>query len=74
MTAAMVIALTIYAFTTKTDFTVCGGTLFIISATMMMFAIFVIFVRNYWVNMIWCSIGVILFGIYLIFDTQLIIG
>lgn len=69
MTAAMVVALTVYAFVTKTDFTVCGGTLFIVSVTMMMFGIFVIFTTNYWVNMIWCSIGVILFGVYLVFDT-----
>ncbi len=35
MTAGMTVALTIYAFTTKTDFTVCGGLFFVMSIAML---------------------------------------
>jgi FtsH-binding integral membrane protein len=74
MTAAMVISLTIYAFTTKADFTIMGGMFFILGASMLMLAIFCLFVRFYWLHMLYCCLGVILFGLYLVFDTQLIMG
>jgi len=67
-TAAIVIGLTIYAMTTKTDFTVCGGFLFMFGAVFVMFGIFSIFFGPT-LRMIYCIIGVLLFGIYLIVDT-----
>ena len=74
MTAAMVISLTVYAFVTKTDFTVLGGLFFILGACLTMFCIFAFIVRYHVLNMAICAIGVVLFGLYLIFDTQLIMG
>ena len=68
MTAGMVISLTIYAMTTKTDFTVCGGALFIIGAAFCMFGIFS-FLFGPTMHLIFCIIGVVLFGMYLVFDT-----
>jgi FtsH-binding integral membrane protein len=74
MTGAMVVSLCLYAFFTKTDFTMMGGLLCVVSITMCMFGIFVIFIHNRVLDIVWCAIGVIVFGIYLIYDTQLIIG
>jgi FtsH-binding integral membrane protein len=68
MTAGIVVALTIYALTTKTDFTVCGGMIWCIAAVFCIFGLFSVF----WgpqLRFIYCVIGVIIFSIYLIFDT-----
>lgn len=74
MTAAMVFSLTVYALTTKNDLRVEIALLFIIASTMIIFAIMVFFVKSYYVHMIYCGLGVIIFGIYLIIDTKLLLG
>ena len=74
MTAGMTIALTLYAFTTKSDFTMRGGSLFIFSCALFLFALFAMFSRNPILHII-VAVGVIVFyGYYLIYDTQLIMG
>ena len=73
MTAAMTITLTIYAMVTKTDIRILYGLICVISSTLFMLFIFSIFVRFPYLNMIYCSLCVILFGIYLVMDTQLIL-
>lgn len=74
MTLTMVIGLTLYAMTTKTDITMQGGILFIIGMGIMLLAIFAMFTTNKLVHVFISTLWVILFGIYLIYDTQLIIG
>eukprot|EP00331_Platyophrya_macrostoma_P030336 CAMPEP_0176446492 /NCGR_PEP_ID=MMETSP0127-20121128/24363_1 /TAXON_ID=938130 /ORGANISM="Platyophrya macrostoma, Strain WH" /LENGTH=245 /DNA_ID=CAMNT_0017832547 /DNA_START=24 /DNA_END=761 /DNA_ORIENTATION=- len=74
MTAAMTFALTLYACTAKHDFTIYGGILFIISCAMLLLVIFSIFTQNLFLHALICALGVIFYGIYLIYDTQLIIG
>jgi FtsH-binding integral membrane protein len=73
MTATVVIALTLYAFTTKTDFTFLGGFLFMFTAIMLFWGILIL-IFGFFLYTLYCVFGVILFGIYLIFDTQLILG
>lgn len=73
MTAAMVGGLTLYAFTTKSDFTICGGMLFVVSACFLMMGLFM-FLFGPAMRLIYCTLGVILFGVYLVVDTQLVIG
>ena len=69
MTAAITFALTAYALTTKADFTMMGGMIWVFSMTLLMTCIFG-FCFAY--NEVWylfvCSITVILFGLYLIYD------
>lgn len=74
MCLIVVVALTIYAFTTKTDFTLMGSALFIFGAVMFIFAIFLMFTDNPILHIIYSSLGVILFSLYLVYDTQLIVG
>ena len=74
MTFVMVISLTLYAMTTKTDITIYGGLIFIIFAALFLFAFFSIFIQIRLFHVILALIGVILFSIYIIYDTQLIIG
>lgn len=74
MTFALVIALTAYAMTTKTDFTVQGGMIFVLGCAFMMFVIFGMFTSNKIFHVVLCVLGIALFGLYLLYDTQLIIG
>lgn len=74
MTVAITAAVTAYAWTTKTDFTAKWGMIWVFGMTMMMMSLFMIFFNNYILDMVFCALGVLLFGIYLIFDTQLVLG
>ena len=74
MTAALTIALTIHAFTCKTDYTYCGAFLFIAGMTLFMFVIFMLIFPGLFNNTLYCCIGVILYSFYLIYDTQLLMG
>ena len=73
MTAIVTIALTVYAFYTKTDFTYCGALLFICSALMFCWTLFSICFGIY-LNALYCVLGVLLYSLYLIYDTQLVMG
>lgn len=74
MTCAMVFALTVYAVTTKKDFTLDGGWLFILGMGMLLLILFGFFLPfKLWHVLV--SLGcVVLFSFYLIYDIQLIIG
>lgn len=74
MTLGITIGLTIYAMTTKEDFTYCGGMLFIFGFIFAIACIFMIFTSNPVLHVIFAAIGVCFYGIYLIYDTQLIMG
>lgn len=73
MTAGIVVGLTIYSMTTKTDFTFFGGMLYVVGSAFILFSLFSFFFGPT-ARLIYCTLGVILFGVYLVFDTQLIIG
>mmetsp|Transcript_13935 Transcript_13935/g.26120 ORF Transcript_13935/g.26120 Transcript_13935/m.26120 type:complete len:237 (+) Transcript_13935:1174-1884(+) len=75
MTLSMTIALTVYAMTTKTDFSAMSGIMivFLIAATM--FAILMpFFFESRMLQVIISSVFVIIYGIFLVIDTQLVIG
>ena len=75
MTAGITLALTVYALTTKKDFTYMGGMLWVMGMTIFMTAMF-----GFWFyysevyNLLLCSLCVILYGLYLIYDVQLVAG
>mmetsp|Transcript_18676 Transcript_18676/g.31941 ORF Transcript_18676/g.31941 Transcript_18676/m.31941 type:complete len:107 (-) Transcript_18676:70-390(-) len=69
----MTIAITVYAVTTKRDFTMCGPLLFIIGFVFAIASLLMI-PFGYTNNLVFCCLGVILFSFYLLFDTQMIIG
>ena len=74
MTFVMVIALTLYAINTSTDITMKGGLIFIFGAALFLLSIFGIFTRNSFFSIIISLLFVVLFSLYLIYDTQLILG
>lgn len=74
LTAVIVFALTLYACTTKTDFTYCGGILFMLCLGLVGASILSIFWSNRILDIAITYGGALLFGLYLIYDTQLIVG
>jgi FtsH-binding integral membrane protein len=73
-TAGMVIGITVYAFTTKSDFTVCGPVLFVVGFAFVFILPFFFIFAGRTMHLIFALLGVILFSFYLLFDTQLIMG
>ena len=72
-TAGVVAGLTIYAWTTKTDFTVMGGLLAVVISSFLLVSLFAMFFMDVF-TMFFLMLGTILFGLYIIIDTQMIIG
>ncbi len=74
-TAAITIALTLFACFTNLDFVILGPLLaLVLSLAVMMSMIFIFaFQFRLW-HSIYCGLGVIFYSIYLIMDTQLIMG
>lgn len=73
LTALVTFSLTLYACTTKTDFTFLGGFLFVVTTIMIFWGIFYL-IFGFFLYTVYCVLGVILYSVYLIFDTQLIMG
>lgn len=71
---AIILALTVYAIFTPTDFSIKWGIIIVILMAMLMLGIFSLFIWSPFLDNLYCSLGVILFGIYLVIDTQMIIG
>lgn len=73
LTFSVVAAITFYAFTTSTDFTVFGPILWILGFVFCT-AGFLYRCFGYHTGLVYSIIGVILFSFYLLFDTQMIMG
>ncbi len=74
-TFSLTIALTIYACVTKNDLTLCGVTLWIASRALMTISLLFAFFGTLHKGKIIISVfAVILYGYYLIFDVQLLVG
>jgi protein lifeguard len=74
ITAGICFALTLFAFQTKWDFTVMGGILFVAAIILLVFG----FVAMIWpgkiITMLYASAGALIFSVYLIYDTQMMMG
>ena len=78
VTFVMVLGISLYACFTKKDFTLCGTTLFLLLIGLTCFSLIGIILSRFikitlYETFLDCA-GVILFGFYLIYDTQLVIG
>ena len=74
LTLITVVTLTIYAWKTKEDFTICGGTLFVCLNLLIFSSLIFILFNIPLLNLIYTFCSLVLFSIYLIFDTQLLCG
>lgn len=73
-TALIVLALTLFSFQTKFDFTGAGPYLFVVIICFMIFGIFASIFRSNTLNIVYACLGVLIFSMYLVYDTQLIVG
>lgn len=74
LTAVVTLALTIYAINTESDITMLGGVLFA-SLTILVFLTLVsFFLRLDFIYYICCGLGALVYSVYLVYDTQLIMG
>jgi protein lifeguard len=74
MTAVVCLGLTIFAFQTKWDFTVMGAGLLVAAIILMVFGLVAMFFPGKTIILIYASCGAFLFSLYLIYDTQMMIG
>lgn len=74
ITAAVCLGLTLFAFQTKWDFTVMGGILFVAVIVLLLFGIIAIFFPGRTMTLVYASVGALIFCVYLIYDTQLMMG
>jgi len=74
ITALVVLGLTIFAFQTKIDFTMCNGILFALLLCLMIFGIFCGIFRSDIMNVVYASLGAVIFSIYIVVDTQMMMG
>ena len=71
LTLCATVGLTVYAIRTKTDFSFLGGLLFCFSFIIVTAIAFYFWIR---VTVFWLMLGVMVYSLYLIYDTQLIMG
>ncbi|XP_070694842.1 protein lifeguard 3-like [Pempheris klunzingeri] len=78
ITAVVCIAVTIFCFQTKVDFTSCGGFLSIAAILLMIIGIVTAIVLSFqyvpWLHMLYAAIGAIIYTLFLVYNTQLLIG
>lgn len=74
ITAAVVIGLTIFAFQTKWDFTMCSGGLLVFLIILFLFGILAAIMHNRVLSIVYSSLGALVFSMYIVVDTQLMMG
>jgi len=75
ITCGVTLALTIFAFQTKIDFTMCGGALFAVLIIFVIGGIIMAFLpRTKWTMIAYGGIGALIFSLYIVYDTQLMLG
>ncbi|KAF5294603.1 hypothetical protein FQA39_LY13362 [Lamprigera yunnana] len=79
ITAAICLALTLFAFQTKWDFTMCGGFLFVCVIVLLIFGLVASILAatgngSKVLSLVYASLGALLFSVYLVYDTQLMLG
>ncbi|KAK3879057.1 hypothetical protein Pcinc_016340 [Petrolisthes cinctipes] len=74
VTLIVTIALTLFAFQTKIDFTMMSGLLFTLLMVLMMFGIFALIFQDKVLNILYGCLGALIFSFYLVFDTQMMLG
>lgn len=73
-TALVSLALSLFAFQTKWDFTMLNGCLWVSLWTLISFGLLCAILRTQYVYIVYACLGTLIFSLYLVFDTQLIVG
>ncbi|KAM9352892.1 protein lifeguard 1 [Symphorus nematophorus] len=73
-TALVSFALSLFAMQSKWDFTGLNGSLWVFAWTLFSFALLCAILRSQYVYITYACLGTLLFSLYMVFDTQLILG
>lgn len=73
-TALVSFSLTLFAMQSKWDFTGANGSLWVFAWTLFSFALLCGILRSQYLYIVYACLGTLLFSLYLVFDTQLILG
>ncbi|KAK2844281.1 hypothetical protein Q5P01_010940 [Channa striata] len=73
-TALVSFALSLFAMQSKWDFTAANGSLWVFAWTLFSFALLCAILRSQYLYIVYACLGTLLFSLYLVFDTQLILG
>ncbi|KAM6936470.1 protein lifeguard 1 [Lycodopsis pacificus] len=73
-TALVSFALTLFAMQSKWDFTGANGSLWVFTWTLFSFALLCGILRSQYLYILYACLGTLLFSLYLVFDTQRILG
>lgn len=75
ITCGVTFALTVFAFQTKIDFTMCGGGLFAVLIIFIIAGFIMAFLpQTKWTMIAYGGIGALIFSLYIVYDTQLMLG
>ncbi|XP_035169947.1 protein lifeguard 1, partial [Oxyura jamaicensis] len=74
ITVVVCFTVVIFSLQTKYDFTSCRGVLIICLVVLILFSVLCIFIRNRIMDIIYASLGALLFTCFLAVDTQMILG
>ncbi|PAA93712.1 hypothetical protein BOX15_Mlig011203g2, partial [Macrostomum lignano] len=74
VTAFVVLALTIFALQTKIDFTMLSGILFVLLIVLILFGFLCAIIQSRFATLAYSCLGALLFSVYLVVDTQLMLG
>ncbi|KAB5584632.1 hypothetical protein PHYPO_G00109740 [Pangasianodon hypophthalmus] len=78
ITVIVCIAVTVFCFQTKVDFTKCGGLFCVLGIVVFVTGIITVIVLSFkyipWLHMLYAAIGAIVFTLFLAYHTQLLIG
>ena len=73
--AVLTLAITLFAFQTKIDFTIMSGCLFVALIVFICFGFLMwFFPHGRTVRLVYACLGALIFGLYLVMDTQLMMG
>uniref|UniRef100_A0A8C6FS34 Uncharacterized protein n=1 Tax=Moschus moschiferus TaxID=68415 RepID=A0A8C6FS34_MOSMO len=73
-TALVTLSLSLFALQTKWDFTLLNGILFVLLFVLIIYGILLIFIRSYWLHLLYAGLGTMIFSLYLVMDVQLMVG
>uniref|UniRef100_A0A3Q3W962 Uncharacterized protein n=1 Tax=Mola mola TaxID=94237 RepID=A0A3Q3W962_MOLML len=73
-TALVSFALSLFAMQSKWDFTAASGALWVLMWSLLSFALLCAILRSRYLHILYACLGTLIFSLYLVFDTQLILG
>uniref|UniRef100_A0A668AX67 Zgc:110410 n=1 Tax=Myripristis murdjan TaxID=586833 RepID=A0A668AX67_9TELE len=73
-TALVSFALSLFAMQSKWDFTAANGCMWVLGWTLISFALLCAIMRSQYIYIVYACLGTLVFSLYLVFDTQLILG